>query len=67
MTSINTRKAAIIGCGFVGSASAFALMQSGLFSKIVLIDSDKNRAEGSSRYKPRTSLCKAYADLCRRL
>ena len=48
MTSINTRKAAIIGCGFVGSASAFALMQSGLFSKIVLIDSDKNRAEGEA-------------------
>ena len=48
MTSINTRKAAIIGCGFVGSASAFALMQSGLFSEIVLIDSDKNRAEGEA-------------------
>lgn len=28
---INNRKAAIIGCGFVGSASAFSLMQSGLF------------------------------------
>ena len=29
---VNVRKAAMIGCGFVGSASAYALMQSGLFS-----------------------------------
>ena len=28
MVEINSRKAAIVGCGFVGSASAFALMQS---------------------------------------
>ena len=25
--SVNLRKVAVIGCGFVGSASAFALMQ----------------------------------------
>lgn len=30
----NLRKVAVIGCGFVGSASAFALMQSGLFSEM---------------------------------
>ena len=36
------RKAVMIGCGFVGSASVFALMQSGLFSEIVLIDADKD-------------------------
>ena len=45
---INVRKAAMIGCGFVGSASAFALMQSGLFSELVLIDADKDRAEGEA-------------------
>lgn len=45
---VNVRKAAMIGCGFVGSASAFALMQSGLFSELVLIDADKNRAEGEA-------------------
>lgn len=45
---INLRKIAMIGCGFVGSASAFALMQSGLFSEMVLIDADKNRAEGEA-------------------
>ena len=45
---VNLRKVAIIGCGFVGSASAFALMQSGLFSEMVLIDADKDRAEGEA-------------------
>ena len=46
--AIDLRKAAIIGCGFVGSASAFSLMQSGLFSEMVLIDSDKMKAEGEA-------------------
>lgn len=45
---VNVRKAAMIGCGFVGSASAFALMQSGLFSELVMIDADKSRAEGEA-------------------
>ncbi len=45
---VNVRKVAIIGCGFVGSASAFALLQSGLFSEMVLIDVDKERAEGEA-------------------
>jgi len=46
--SVNLRKVAIVGCGFVGSASAFALMQSGLFSEMVLIDVDKDKAEGEA-------------------
>ena len=33
---VNIRKAAMIGCGFVGSSSAFALMQSGIFSEMVI-------------------------------
>lgn len=45
---INSRKVVMIGCGFVGSASAFALMQSSLFSEMVLIDADKDRAEGEA-------------------
>lgn len=48
MTEINSRKIAIIGCGFVGSACAFAFMQSGLFSEMVLIDSNEERAEGEA-------------------
>ena len=45
---VNVRKAAIIGCGFVGLASAYALMQSGLFSELVLIDADTDKAEGEA-------------------
>ena len=48
MRNLNTRKLAVIGCGFVGSASAFALMQSGLFSEMVLIDANHARAEGEA-------------------
>lgn len=46
--TVNSRKVVMIGCGFVGSSSAFALMQSGLFSEMVLIDADRNRAEGEA-------------------
>lgn len=45
---LNLRKVAIIGCGFVGSSSAFSIMQSGLFSEMVLIDADKSKAEGEA-------------------
>ena len=45
---INDRKVAIVGCGFVGSATAFALMQSELFTEMVLIDVDRDRAEGEA-------------------
>ena len=48
MNHLNTRKIAVIGCGFVGSASAFALMQSSLFSEMVLIDANRARAEGEA-------------------
>ena len=46
--ALNIRKVAMIGCGFVGSASAFALMQSGMFSEMVLIDADRDKAEGEA-------------------
>ncbi len=45
---LNPRKAAIIGCGFVGSASAFALIQRGLFTELVLIDANRAKAEGEA-------------------
>ena len=45
---INPRKAAVIGCGFVGSATAFALMQSRLFSEMVLIDVNYDKADGEA-------------------
>jgi len=46
--AVNSRKVAIVGCGFVGSATAFALMQSGLFSEIVMLDADLAKAEGEA-------------------
>ena len=48
MAAMNNRKAAIVGCGFVGSATAFALMESGLFSELVMIDANRGRAEGEA-------------------
>ena len=48
MVTVNRKKVALIGCGFVGSASAFALMESGLFSEMVLIDANAAKAEGEA-------------------
>lgn len=45
---MNPRKAAIIGCGFVGSSIAFSLIQRGLFSELVLLDVDWDKAEGEA-------------------
>ncbi len=45
---VNIKKAAIIGCGFVGSSIAFALMQKGQFNELVLIDTNKDKAEGEA-------------------
>lgn len=45
---IDMRKCAVVGCGFVGSSSAFALMESRLFNEIVLIDANKEKAEGEA-------------------
>ena len=45
---VNMQKAVMVGCGFVGSASVFALMQSGLFSEIALIDANREKAEGEA-------------------
>ena len=45
---LHPRKAAIIGCGFVGSSIAFALMQQGLFTELILIDANRPKAEGEA-------------------
>ena len=42
------QKVAVIGCGFVGSTSAFSLIQTGLFSEMVLIDANQQKAEGEA-------------------
>ena len=48
MSKLKSGNVAIIGCGFVGSASAFALMQSGLFTEMVLLDANHQKAEGEA-------------------
>ena len=46
---VNPRKVAVIGCGFVGSATAFTLMQSRLFSETVLLDANEEKADGEAK------------------
>lgn len=45
---VNIQKAAIVGCGFVGTSIAFTLVQKGIFSELVLIDANVNKAEGEA-------------------
>lgn len=45
---LNVRKCGIIGCGFVGASIAFSLVESGLFSEMVLIDANHDKAEGEA-------------------
>lgn len=69
---VNNRKVAIIGCGFVGAATAFAVMQSNLFSEMVLLDADFAKAEGEAMdishgvpfSKPMNIYAGTYDDVC---
>lgn len=45
---VNIQKAAVIGCGFVGSTIAYTLMQKGTFSELVLLDAVQAKAEGEA-------------------
>ena len=45
---MNIRKCAVIGCGYVGATTAFALLQSGLFSEMVPIDQNGKKALGEA-------------------
>lgn len=47
MKNIGT-KISIIGAGFVGATSAFALMMGGLASNIVIVDINKEKSEGEA-------------------
>ncbi len=41
-----TARVAIVGTGFVGATTAYALLISGTVAEIILVDKDKERAEG---------------------
>ncbi len=45
---MDIRKCAVIGCGFVGASIAFSLVESGLFTELVLIDINRKKAEGEA-------------------
>ena len=45
---LNVQKCAIIGCGFVGATTAFALTEDGLFSELVLLDANHDKAVGEA-------------------
>ncbi len=46
--NVNPRKAAVVGCGFVGASIAFRFLQQGLFSELVLLDVNREKAEGEA-------------------
>lgn len=46
MTSM--QKCGVIGVGFVGATCAYTLAVSGLFSELVLVDTDRRKAEGEA-------------------
>ncbi|MCI9293711.1 MAG: L-lactate dehydrogenase [Lawsonibacter sp.] len=45
---MNYRKAAIVGCGSVGASIAFRFLQQELFSRLVLLDANREKAEGEA-------------------
>ncbi|GAA5417172.1 L-lactate dehydrogenase [Paraliobacillus ryukyuensis] len=44
-----TRKVVIIGTGFVGASYAYSLVNQGIVNELVLVDLNKERAEGEAR------------------
>src|SRR5437879_13538280 len=64
-------KVGIVGCGMVGSASAFALVMRGVGREIVLVDVNRSRAEAEANdiyhavpfAHPLTVRAGSYADL----
>ena len=47
-TSASPVRVAVVGAGHVGATFAYALLLSGLASEIVLVDADRDRAEGEA-------------------
>src|SRR6202162_3121726 len=65
-------RVAIVGTGFVGSTTAYALLNSGMAVEIVLIDRDRRLAEGHVQdlrdaeafSQPTRVLAGGFADCC---
>ena len=51
-------KVGIVGCGFVGSTAAYAMVMHGVGREIVLVDMNAARAaRGGRRHSPRRAVC----------
>lgn len=48
MPAGDVNKIAVVGVGSVGAATAYAVMISGLVRELVLVDVDRDRAEGEA-------------------
>lgn len=67
-------KIVVVGAGFVGSTTAYTIMLDGFFREIVLIDVNKDKADGdaldmahgTSFLKPVSVLQRRLERLCRR-
>ena len=55
----NRSKVAIIGAGFVGASTAFALAMKQLVNEMVIIDVDRNKAAGGNGYQSRAAVYRA--------
>ena len=71
-TACAFRKCGIIGCGNVGATTAYALMKTGWFSDMILIDLNSKKASGEAMdlrdglpfHTPMSIRAGSYADLC---
>ena len=43
-----SRKVVVVGTGFVGTSIAYSMINQGLINELVLIDVDREKAEGRS-------------------
>jgi len=48
MPAGDQRKVAVVGVGAVGASAAYVMMISGLISELVLVDINRERAEGEA-------------------
>ena len=45
---VNPKKIGIVGCGNVGATIAYTMMESGLFTEMVLLDANEAKARGEA-------------------
>jgi L-lactate dehydrogenase len=61
--AVPVSRVAIVGAGFVGATTAYAILMSGTAAEIVLIDRDRKRAEGQANDLRDAALFSPYAKI----